>query len=200
LGISGEEEKMMMLLELFWIFFKIGLFSFGGGYAMIPLIQNEIVSRGWLSAETFANIIGIAEMTPGPIAINMATFVGYKTIGFFGSVMATMGVAMPSLLLILLISKVFFKYQNHPLKKAIFYGMRPVIVGLILSAAYFIAETSIFTIKPDGSFAALLLSIDWVSAGIAVLTIVCIKKYRIHPIIQLGIGGAIRVAFKFAGL
>ncbi|HOZ12211.1 MAG TPA: chromate transporter [Thermotogota bacterium] len=190
----------MMILELFWIFFKIGLFSFGGGYAMIPLIQNEIVSRGWLTAEGFANIVGIAEMTPGPIAINMATFVGYKTIGVFGSVGATLGVALPSILLILLVSKVFFTYQKHPLKKGLFYGMRPVIVGLILSAAYFIAETSLFIVKPGEWSGHYLANIDWVSVGIALLTVLGMRKLKLHPILLLGIGGVVRIGFKLLGL
>ena len=189
-----------MIPELFSIFFKIGLFSFGGGYAMIPMIRNEIVSRGWLTAEGFANIVGIAEMTPGPIAINMATFVGFKTIGFFGSVAATLGVVMPSVLLILLISKIFFKYQSHPIKQGLFYGMRPVIVGLILSAAYFMAETSLFIAKPGEWAGSLLSNVDWVSVGIALLTVVGIRKLKLHPILLLGVGGAIRLGLKFVGV
>jgi len=189
-----------MIIELFSIFFKIGLFSFGGGYAMIPMIRNEIVSRGWLTAEGFANIVGIAEMTPGPIAINMATFVGFKTIGFFGSVAATLGVVMPSVLLILLISKIFFKYQSHPIKQGLFYGMRPVIVGLILSAAYFMAETSLFIVKPGEWTGNFLSHVDWVSVGIALLTVVGIRKYKLHPILLLGVGGAIRIGLKFVGV
>jgi len=190
----------MMILELFWIFFKIGLFSFGGGYAMIPLIQNEIVSRGWLTSEGFANIVGIAEMTPGPIAINMATFIGYKTVGVFGSAVATFGVALPSVLLILLVSRIFFRYQQHPLKKGIFYGMRPVIVGLIFSAAYFIAETSLFFVKPNEWGGKFFGNIDWISVGIALLTVFCIRKYKLHPILLLGIGGVVRIGFKLIGL
>src|SRR5690606_18104282 len=121
--------------KLFITFFKIGIFSFGGGYAMIPFIEKEIQAPNWLTSAEFVDIIAIAEMTPGPVSINSATFVGFKTAGFFGGLSATLGVAMPSLLLILLISQFFFKYREHPVNKAIFYGIRPVVAGLILSAS-----------------------------------------------------------------
>ena len=102
----------MIYLRLFFSFFKIGLFSFGGGYAMIPMIQKEIEINGWLAASEFVDIIAIAEMTPGPIAINSATFVGYKTAGFFGGMVATMGVALPSIILVFIVSSFFFKIQK----------------------------------------------------------------------------------------
>src|SRR5690554_2965445 len=130
-----KEIKMMIYLELLFSFIKIGLFSFGGGYAMIPLIQKEIESNGWLTPAEFGDIIAIAEMTPGPIAVNSATFVGYKTAGFFGGMIATFGVALPSLILVMIISSYFFKFKNHPLNDAVFYGVRPVIAGLIITAA-----------------------------------------------------------------
>ena len=95
---------MSLLFELFYSFFRIGLFSFGGGYAMIPWIQSEILHHGWLTADQFADIVAVAEMTPGPIAVNSATYVGYMTAGVVGSMVATAGVTLPSLLLILLVA------------------------------------------------------------------------------------------------
>ncbi len=105
----------MIFLDLFLSFFKIGLFSFGGGYAMIPLIQKEITRNGWITPSEFVDIIAIAEMTPGPIAVNSATFVGYKTAGLFGGLVATIGVALPSAMLIFLIADFIQKYKTHPL-------------------------------------------------------------------------------------
>lgn len=134
----------MIYIKLLLTFLKIGLFSFGGGYAMIPMIEKEIEGNGWLSASEFFDIVAIAEMTPGPIAVNSATFVGYKTAGFLGGLTATIGVVIPSLVLILIISRFFFKFQKHPLNTAVFYGVRPVIAGLIATAAIFVSETAIF--------------------------------------------------------
>lgn len=180
----------MIYLKLVITFIKIGLFSFGGGYAMIPLIQKEIEANGWLTASEFVDIIAIAEMTPGPIAVNSATFVGYKTAGFWGGMAATMGVAIPSLVLILIISRYFFKFQKHPVNTALFYGIRPVIAGLIITAAVFVSETAIF--KDDIS-AELLKNIvvrplDVINLGsIAILglTLFALIKYKLHPILVI---------------
>ena len=97
-------------------------------------------------------------------------------------------------------SLIFFKYQSHPIKQGLFYGMRPVIVGLILSAAYFMAETSLFIVKPGEWTGNFLSQVDWVSVGIALLTVVGIRKYKLHPILLLGVGGAIRIGLKFVGV
>lgn len=148
----------MIYLSLFITFFKIGLFSFGGGYAMIPMIEKEIESHKWLSSSEFIDIIAIAEMTPGPIAVNSATFVGFKTAGVLGGLFATLGVALPSLIIVLLISQFFFKYFNHPIKDSIFYGVRPVIAGLIFSAAIFVAKTALIKQNTIDKFFCRLVS------------------------------------------
>lgn len=126
---------MKILIDLFLAFFKLGFVSFGGGYAMIPLIQEEVASHHWLNMATFTDTIAISAMAPGPIATNTATIVGYKVFGFTGATIACIAVTLPSLLLILFIGKLFMKYQNHPMVKAAFYGLRPVIVGVIAYAA-----------------------------------------------------------------
>jgi len=174
----------MILIDLFISFFRIGLFSFGGGYAMIPLISDVITKKGWLIQEEFVQIIGIAEMTPGPIAVNAATFVGYKTAGVWGSVFATLGVAMPSLLLILFISGIFFKYNDHPITKHIFIGIRPVIAGLILSSALIIAKS---TILVGGHVEGSSFNFETFIITITILIIALMKK--IHPIILICIAG-----------
>lgn len=187
----------MIYIRLLFSFFKIGLFSFGGGYAMIPLIQKEIESHGWLSSSEFVDIIAIAEMTPGPIAVNSATFVGYKAGGILGGISATVGVALPSLILILLISKFFFKFQKHPLNTSIFYGIRPVIAALIFAAAILIAETSIFT---EELSLELLSSnpfkiIDIKSIIILIITLFALIKTKIHPILVIAGSGILGVVF-----
>lgn len=135
----------MIFLQLFYTFFKIGLFGFGGGYAMLSMIQGEVVTRyDWLSSSEFTDIVAISQMTPGPIGINSATYVGYTAvvnagyshaIGFLGSAIATLSVVLPSFILMILISKFFLKYQKHPSVAAVFDGLRPGVVGLLASAA-----------------------------------------------------------------
>ena len=114
----------MFYLRLMGVFFKIGLLTIGGGYAMLPLIQREIIDRGWLTAREFVHIITIAEMTPGPIAINAATFVGYRLAGVKGSVLTTTAISLPSLLIILAVSKFLTHFEDHPTVQKVFYGLR----------------------------------------------------------------------------
>ena len=187
---------LRIVVELFLTFFKLGLFSFGGGYAMIPLIQNEVESHGWLTAAQFADILAIAEMTPGPIAINTATYVGFINAGIIGGLVATAGVTMPSLLLILLIARFFFKFQNHPLNKALFYGMRPAITGLVLTAAFVVSQTALFkqTASSLSDWFNRLLQhplqlVSPVSLLIFALTIFLERKYKLHPLLLIGGAG-----------
>lgn len=188
----------MVLFKLLFTFIKIGFFSFGGGYAMIPLIQREIESNGWLSAREFVDIIAIAEMTPGPIAVNSATFVGFKTAGFWGGLVATIGVAIPSLLLILIISQFFFKFQKHPFNIMIFYGIRPVIAGLIATAAIFVAETAIFkqelTAEVFNNLASHFMDVINIgSIGVFVLSLITLIKFKMHPIVAIVGSGVVGV-------
>lgn len=126
---------MNLYVDMLISFFKLGLVSFGGGYAMIPLIQTEIASHHWLNMSEFTDMIAVSAMAPGPIASNTATIVGYKLAGIFGACVACIGVTLPSLLLILIVGQLFFKYQEHPIVKAAFYGLRPTIIGVIAYAA-----------------------------------------------------------------
>lgn len=132
----------MIYLQLFYTFFKIGLFGFGGGYAMLSMIQGEVVTRyGWVSSQEFTDIVAISQMTPGPIGINAATYVGFTSTGsVWGSIIATFAVVLPSFILMLTISKFFLKYQKHPIVESIFNGLRPAVVGLLASRCVGINE------------------------------------------------------------
>lgn len=123
---------MASLWSIFLVFAKIGSFTIGGGYAMIPLIRDELVKRGWLTDEEFPDIIALAQSAPGVLAVNMSIFAGYKMRGFKGSVAATLGSVLPSFLIILLIAMLFTGYQDNPVVVRIFKGIRPVVVSLIL--------------------------------------------------------------------
>ncbi|NIK75100.1 chromate transporter [Paenibacillus castaneae] len=132
-----------MLIELFITFFLIGLVSFGGGYAMIPLIQEQIVNQhGWMDQQHFIDTIAIASMAPGPIATNIAVLIGYNEKGLLGAVIATMGTVLPSVIIILILGKIFYKIQDHSLVKSSFYGLRAIITGLIIYTAYMFADTN----------------------------------------------------------
>jgi len=164
----------MIYIQLFLSFVKIGLFSFGGGLAMIPLIATEITSHQWMTETEFIKIIGIAEMTPGPIAVNAATFVGYQSGGMLGAFVATLGVSLPPLCIILTISKILFANSQSTLMKMFFYGVKPVIVALITGAGVFIVQSTVF-VSP----------IRIGTVVIAIVLFVLSQKYRIHPILLI---------------
>ena len=124
----------MIYLELFLTFLKIGAFTFGGGYAMLPFMQQEVLVNNWMSEEELLNFIAVAESTPGPVAINMATYIGVQTGGIFGAICATLGVVLPSFVIIMLVAKFYTKYKNSFVVKGCLTGLRPVVVGLIAAA------------------------------------------------------------------
>ena len=123
-----------LLFKLFYTFFKIGVFTFGGGYAMIPLITEDIMKNGWVdNINTLTDFIGISESTPGPFAVNIATFIGFEQAGILGAIAATLGVALPSVIIIIIIAKAFSKFQTNKYVVGFLKGVRPTIVGIIFS-------------------------------------------------------------------
>ncbi len=169
----------MTLLNLFLTFFKIGLFTVGGGYAMIPVMQREIVDV-WqcIHSDVFANFIGIAESTPGPIAINMATFVGFEMFGFVGAMIATIGVVLPSFIVILIIAKLFAKFSKSKVVKRMFWGFKPVVAGLILSAAVTLGLSAIVPTVALKNFNFDFGGFDWWAVGIFAVAMVLSKIKR----------------------
>lgn len=139
---------MLLLIKLFISFFKIGAFSFGGGYAMLPLLEKElIVKHQWISTIDFIDILAISEMTPGPIAINSATFLGYRVAGILGAIISTFAVALPSFIIITLMYKFINRFKNSKYVSWAFKGIRPVVLGLIGAAAITVGKTSFIDIK-----------------------------------------------------
>lgn len=169
----------MIYLNLLLIFFKIGFFTIGGGYAMLPLMQYEIEMHNWITSQEFVDIIAIAEMTPGPISINAATFIGYRVGGVLGSLTATAGIILPSLLIILILSRVLERYRHHSIMKSIFAGVRPVVAGLIISAAWFIAVSVLIPIDSAGS---VFYSLDKISLVLAALAFLAVRFSNVDPI------------------
>lgn len=187
----------MIYLELFLTFFRIGLFTFGGGYAMLPLIQDAVLQNAWLSEEAIVNFIAVSESTPGPFAINIATYVGIETGGILGAVCATLGVVLPSFIVILIVAKVYKKFQESKTVKGCMTGLRPTVIGLIASAVLNIGATVFF---PDGfAFADLNFYNMAVSLVIAVIGILLIFKKKIHPILLIVISAVLGIAAGFIG-
>ena len=135
----------MTILQLVWSFFKIGLFSFGGGYAMVPMMQGEIAAHGWLPVREFADIVAISQMTPGPIAVNAATYIGYRVAGIWGSAAATLGVSLPSFLLVILVTHFLQKFKESLAVSSILGGIRPATLGLVSAAVIFFSRMSFLT-------------------------------------------------------
>ena len=180
----------MIYLQLFYTFFKIGLFGFGGGYAMLSMIQGEVVTRyDWVSTQEFTDIVAISQSTPGPIGINAATYVGSTATGsIWGSVIATFAVVLPSFILMLTISKFFLKYQKHPAVEAVFSGLRPAVVGLLASAALVLMNVENFGSPTDDTYTFVISIIIFLVAFIGT------KKYHANPILMIiacGIAGLI---------
>lgn len=180
----------MLYLQLFYTFFKIGLFGFGGGYAMLSLIQGEVVTRyGWLTAQEFTDIVAISQMTPGPIGINSATYVGYQATGsVWGSIVATSAVVLPSFILMLTISKFFLKYQHHPVVASVFAGLRPAVVGLLAAAALVLMTVDNFGSPTENTYQFVISCILFVVAFIATY------RYKANPILLIIVCGLVGLA------
>ncbi|MGE5593319.1 MAG: chromate transporter [Betaproteobacteria bacterium] len=159
---------MRLLLQMFWSFFKIGAFTFGGGYAMVPLIQKEVVdARKWVGGEEFIDMLGLAQTAPGPVAVNTSVFVGYKTAGFVGAVVAVLGATLPSFLIILAVAIFFSEIRHLPAAEAAFAGVRPAVVALVAGAAYKIGRTAIREVR---------------GVILGAIALVAIVVFDVHPI------------------
>lgn len=183
----------MILIELFWSFFQIGMFSIGGGMAAMPLIQNQVVDlHHWLTLTEFTDLITIAEMTPGPIAINSSTFVGIRIAGIPGALIATVGCVFPSCVIVSILAWVYFKYKGLAVIQGVLSGLRPAVVALIASAGL-----SIFTLAVWGEngFSLNPQTINLVAVLLFSIAVFILRKWKPNPIfVMLGsgiIGGAI---------
>lgn len=186
----------MMYLYLFTMFFRIGLFSFGGGLAMLPLIFQSVQEFGIMSSQEFSDLVALSQVTPGPIAVNAATFVGFNYAGIPGALVATLGVGLPSFVIMLIVTNFIEKFNNSRVIRGAFMGIRPVTVGLIASAVIFVSETvlingpliseEIFTGGPD--------YFNLIPILLFVITLLLTIVFKMKPImimIIMGIAGAL---------
>lgn len=177
----------MIFFNLFWAFFQIGLFSIGGGYAALPLIQNQVVQiHGWLSMGEFSDVITISQMTPGPIAINAASFVGIRIAGIWGAIVATFGCILPSFLIVLLFAYLYQKYKNLRYVQGVLQSLQPAVVGLIAAAGVSIIAHALWNGElSDFSISAL----DWVSIAIMSVGVFLLRRFKLNPIyVMVGAG------------
>lgn len=185
---------MMALLELFWTFFKIGLFTFGGGLAMLRLAQEQVVAKGWLEENQIINFVALSESTPGPFAINMATYVGADEQGFLGAVFSTLGVVLPSFIIILIVAHFYKHFQSSHIVKGVMTGLKPTAIGLIASA---IITMAITVFLPNGMSLAIFKSYEfYISLAIFGISLffVFFKKIKIPPVLIICISAVLGIA------
>lgn len=181
----------MIYLQLFLSFLQIGLFSFGGGYAAMPLIQSQVVTaHGWLSMSEFTDLITISQMTPGPIAINSATFVGIKIAGLPGALVATIGCILPSCILVTLIAGLYLKYQNVNALQSVLNSLRPAVVAMIASAGISILVTAFWGSETH----AVLAETNWTLVIIFAVCILLLQKFKMNPIWVMLLAGIMNAA------
>lgn len=188
-------DAILIYLQLFSTFFIIGLFGFGGGYGMLSLIQTKVVPT-WITTAQFTDIVAISQMTPGPIGINSATYCGYMAChnagmgtaaSVFGSAIATFALVLPSLILMIIIAKLFIKYMNTPAVQSIFNGLRPAVVGLLAAATLLLCNKENFSTPSENTWQFLI------SIGLFVATFIGTKVFKVNPIKMIIMAG-------FAGL
>ncbi len=184
----------MILLTLFLTFLEIGAFTFGGGYAMLPLIKEKVLEHGWLALSELVDFIAVSESTPGPFAINMATYVGKVTGGVLGSVCSTLGVVLPSFVIILIVAKCYERFKESSLVKGMMTGLRPAVIGMIGTALISVGATVFF---PEAVKLSALATPDFgvYLATFALCAVLAFKKK--HPILIIVLSAVIGIAFGY---
>ena len=177
----------MTLLRLFWSFFLVGLFSFGGGYAALPLIQEQVIEiNSWLTPDEFADILTISQMTPGPISINASSFVGTKIAGILGALAATAGCVTPSCIIVLILAALYYRFKGLSMVQGIIKGLRPAVVALIASSGISILLTALFG---TADFTFNLSDLDPAALGLFIASLFMLRRFKPDPIlIMLGAG------------
>lgn len=194
---------MMILLQLFWEFLKIGLFSVGGGMATLPFLYDLSDSTGWFTYAQLADMLAVSESTPGPVGINMATYVGYTVGGFGGAVLATLGTILPGTVIVLIIASMLDKFRGNKYVDAAFYGLRPASTGLIAAAGVSVVGIALLNTELYAVTGKItdLVSIRAVILAVAlwVLTNVVKPTKKLHPVVFIALSAVVGIVFSFAG-
>lgn len=189
---------MMLYLHLFAEFFKAGLFAVGGGLATLPFLYDISDRTGWFSHTELANMVAVSESTPGPIGVNMATYVGFETGGLLGALTASAGLIVPSVIVVLIIARFLRKFSENRYVKGAFYGLRPASVGLIAAAGMLVARLALTDQALFQESGELLKLFRWRSILLALLLYAAMKKWKLHPAAFLALSAAVGILFRFA--
>ena len=191
----------MILLRLFFEFFKTGLFAVGGGMATLPFMYDISARTGWFTQQMLADMIAVSESTPGPIGVNMATYVGFITAGIPGAVIATLGLITPSVIIILIIARALQAFRDNPLVEAGFYGLRPCSVGLIAAAGFLVVKLALFDTARYAASGVLADLFNFKAIALAAVLLVCtrgVKKLKgLHPIVFILASAVVGIVFSF---
>ncbi|MBR4954997.1 MAG: chromate transporter [Clostridia bacterium] len=190
----------MIYLQLFWEFFKTGLFAVGGGMATVPFLYDISARRGWFTEAQLADMIAVADSTPGPIGVNMATYVGYTSAGFFGSLLATFALVLPSVIVVLIVAKILQAFKENFYVKSAFFALRPASTGLIAAAGCTVAAISVLNIplfRETGAIAD-ILNIPALILAAVLLVLTNIKPVKkLHPVFFIAFSAVVGIVFKF---
>lgn len=197
-------DILSLFLELFIRFFFVGLFSIGGGLATLPFLTDMGEATGWFGADTISDMVAISESTPGPLGVNMASYIGFQTAGEFGSALgalgsitATVALVTPSVIIILIISKMLQRFRDSKYVEFAFYGLRAASLGLITSALLSVAKIAFFGMSEISDMASLFGSINYKTVILSIIIFICIKKFKkVHPIVLILISGLAGIIFK----
>jgi chromate transporter len=183
-------------LSLFLEFFKTGLFAVGGGLATLPFLYRMSDATGWFTKQDIANLIAISESTPGPLGVNMATYAGFQTMGILGGILATLGLVCPSVIIIILISRILDRFRKSTVVQKIFYGLRPASTALIAAAGLGVAKLCFLQTDLFQETHALSDLFQWKSVCLAVVLFFALKKFKKHPVIYLAAAAAAGILFQ----
>ena len=193
----------MTILRLWWEFFKIGMFSVGGGMATLPFLYNMADRTGWFSYDQIADMLAVSESTPGPIGINMATYTGFTTAGFWGSLAATLGMITPGIIIVLLIVAGLDRFRRNKYVEAAFYGLRPASTGLIAAAGVLVVEIALLNLDVFRESKKVFDIFNYKAIILAVLLLVLTRWFKptkkLHPVVFIAFSAVVGIVFSFAG-
>ena len=188
---------MSTIFQLIYQFFKTGLFAVGGGLATLPFLYEMGEITGWFTDQDILNLLAVSESTPGPIGINMSTYVGFITSGIPGAVLSSLALAAPSVIVILLVIQVLDKFKGSPVVEGIFKGLRPASIGLITAAFLGVVKESLLFLQNYAGFSTMLSVFNWKGIALAVALFFIMRKWKKHPIVYIAIAAATGIVFRF---
>ena len=188
---------MSTIFQLIFHFFKAGLFAVGGGLATLPFLYEIAEVTGWFNQQDILNLLAVSESTPGPIGINMSTYVGFITTGIPGAIIASLALAAPSIIVILLVIRVLDQFKDSPVVEGIFKGLRPASIGLITAAFLGVVEESLLHLENYAGMNTLLSIFNWKGIALAIVLFFIMKKWKKHPIVYISIAAAVGIVCRF---